>query len=92
APELTRNTPAITLAAFLKYGGRNDCEPVVRRRYPEVAAALDWLSSHAHAQLTGTGSCIFAAFATEAEATRIAALTPSRWVGFVVRGLTESPV
>ena len=91
APELTRSTPAITLDEYLRNGGRNDCEPVVRRRHPEVAAALDWLSGHAAAQLTGTGSCIFAAFATEADAQRVAQFSPSRWSCFVARGLDKSP-
>ena len=36
APELTRDSPAITISGFLTTGGRNDCEPVARRRYPEV--------------------------------------------------------
>ncbi len=43
APELTRNSPLITMRGFLRSGGRNDFEPVVRARYPEVARALDWL-------------------------------------------------
>ena len=43
--ELTRDTPRMTIRAFLSGDGRNDCEAVVRRRYPEVAAALDWLNS-----------------------------------------------
>ena len=43
APELTRDSPVITIRGFLTTGGRNDCEPVVRRRYPAVAEALDWL-------------------------------------------------
>ena len=30
SPELTRNSPLITLHAFFESGGRNDCEPVVR--------------------------------------------------------------
>ena len=46
APELTRDSPVITIAGFLQTGGRNDCEPVVRRRYPAVADALDWLGRH----------------------------------------------
>jgi 4-diphosphocytidyl-2-C-methyl-D-erythritol kinase len=44
APELTRNSAVITMRAFFEGGGRNDCEPVVRRRFPEVADALDWLA------------------------------------------------
>jgi 4-diphosphocytidyl-2-C-methyl-D-erythritol kinase len=89
--ELTRNSPLITIRAFFEAGGRNDCEPVVRARVPEVAAALDWLSRYAPARLTGTGSCIFASCATAIEAERIAARVPDEWTSFVARGLNVSP-
>lgn len=92
APELTRNSPVITIRAFFGSGGRNDCEPVVRARVPEVADALDWLATLAPARLTGTGSCVFAAFEREIDAERIAARVPDRWRGYVARGLAESPV
>jgi 4-diphosphocytidyl-2-C-methyl-D-erythritol kinase len=92
APELTRNSPLITIRGFLESGGHNDCEPVVRARYPEVRAALEWLAHSGSAQLTGTGSCIFAAFASEAAAREVAARVPDRWTGFVARGLNSSPV
>ncbi|MGH8218973.1 MAG: 4-(cytidine 5'-diphospho)-2-C-methyl-D-erythritol kinase [Steroidobacteraceae bacterium] len=92
APELTRNTPLITIRAFFESGGRNDCEPVVRALYPEVANALDWLAHRAPARLTGTGSCIFARCASAAEAERIAARVPDTWRGFVARGLNVSPL
>ena len=91
SPELTRNSPLITIRAFFEAGGRNDCEPVVRARCPEVAAALDWLSRYAPARLTGTGSCIFASCATAIEAERIAARVPDGWTSFVARGLNTSP-
>jgi 4-diphosphocytidyl-2-C-methyl-D-erythritol kinase len=92
APELTRNTPLITIRAFFESGGRNDCEPVVRAMYPEVADALDWLERRAPARLTGTGSCIFARCASAAEAERIAARVPDSWRSFVARGLNVSPL
>jgi 4-diphosphocytidyl-2-C-methyl-D-erythritol kinase len=92
SPELTRNSPVITIRAFFESGGRNDCEPVVRVRSPEVAEALDWLTRFATARLTGTGSCIFAAFASAAEAERLAARVPDRWTSYVARGLNASPV
>ena len=96
SPELTRNTPVITIRAFFGPGGlagsRNDCEPVVRALYPEVADALSWLAKFAPAQLTGTGSCIFAAFGSAIEAERVAARAPDRWRAFVARGLNVSPV
>jgi len=65
-PELTRNSPPITIHGFLASGGRNDCVGVVRRRYPEVARALDWLSDFGSARLTGTGACVFVGVETMA--------------------------
>jgi len=93
--ELTRNTPETTISGFLSAGGRNDCEPVVRRRYPDVAAALDWVAARSGdypAKLTGTGGCVFAAFGTEGEACAALAGLPPRWTGFAVRGLAVSPL
>ena len=97
SPELTRNSPVLTIRAALgsaagMSGTRNDCEPVVRARYPEVAEALSWLGNFAPARLTGTGSCIFASFDTPVEAERVAARVPDRWRAFVARGLNVSPV
>ncbi|MDB6162356.1 MAG: 4-diphosphocytidyl-2-C-methyl-D-erythritol kinase [Gammaproteobacteria bacterium] len=92
SPELTRNSPVITIRAFFQSGARNDCEPVVRARFPEVADALDWLGRFAPARLTGTGSCIFAPCATAIDAERLAARVPDRWTSYVARGLNVSPV
>ncbi|HTL20067.1 MAG TPA: 4-(cytidine 5'-diphospho)-2-C-methyl-D-erythritol kinase [Steroidobacteraceae bacterium] len=92
SPELTRNSPLITIRAFFQSGGRNDCEPVVRARSPEVAAALDWLGREGSARLTGTGSCVFLARGSAAEAERLAARVPDRWMSFVARGVNSSPV
>ena len=92
APELTRNSPILTIPALLASGGRNDCEPVVRQRYPEVAEAIDWLARFAPARLTGTGSCVFASFNSAAAAERVAARVPDRWRAWVVRGLARSPL
>ena len=90
--ELTRNSALITIRAFFQSGGRNDCEPVVRARSPEVAAALEWLTREGSARLTGTGSCVFTARSTAADAERLAARVPERWMSYVARGLNTSPV
>jgi 4-diphosphocytidyl-2-C-methyl-D-erythritol kinase len=92
APELTRNSPLITIRAFLESGGRNDCEPVVRARVEAVREALDWLARYAPARLTGTGSCVFASCASADAAERIAARVPDCWTSHVARGLNLSPV
>jgi 4-diphosphocytidyl-2-C-methyl-D-erythritol kinase len=92
SPELTRNSPRIALHDFFRAGGRNDCEPVVRAQFPEVADALEWLGRLAPARLTGTGACVFAACASAAEAERLAGRVPDRWKSFVARGLNTSPL
>ena len=92
AAELTRDSPAITIRDFLQTGGRNDCEPVVRQRFPPVGEALDWLARFAPARLTGTGSCVFAEMPNEARAREALERLPGRWTGYVVRGLNRSPL
>lgn len=90
-PELTRNSPPITINGFLASGGRNDCLAVVRRRYPEVARAIDWLSVFGEARLTGTGACVFMA-CEPAQAREIAGNLPPAFEAFPVRGLNDSPL
>ena len=90
--ELTRDTPAITVAAFLEQGGRNDCQNLVRRLYPAVDEALNWLIQHGPAQMTGTGACVFAAFESAAQANAVLAQRPAHIPGFVARGINRSPL
>jgi 4-diphosphocytidyl-2-C-methyl-D-erythritol kinase len=92
AAELTRNSPPTTMRGFLETGGRNDCEAVVRARFPAVAEALDWLARHGAARLTGTGSCVFAKFSRVEDAERVAARMPDEWRAWVARGLDRSPL
>jgi len=87
AAELTRDTPPITMIDYHAGRSHNDCEPVVCSRYPQVAAALDWLGQYAPARLTGTGSCVFAAFATEAQARQVAGRVPAGSLAWAVQGL-----
>jgi 4-diphosphocytidyl-2-C-methyl-D-erythritol kinase len=92
APELTRNSPPTTMRGFLETGGRNDCEAVVRSRFPAVAEALDWLARYGPSRLTGTGSCVFAKFSRAADAERVAARVPDGWRAYVARGISASPL
>jgi len=91
-PELTRNSPSITIADFVAGEQGNDCLGVVRRRYPEVAAALDWLAGIGVGRLTGTGGCVFAAFEDEGQVRSAHRAVPPRFSAFVARGLNRSPV
>jgi 4-diphosphocytidyl-2-C-methyl-D-erythritol kinase len=92
APELTRNSPLITIRAFSPDLIRNDCAPVVCARYPAVAEALAWLGQFAPARLSGTGACVFARFERAADAERVAGRVPEVWRSFVARGVQESPL
>ena len=105
---LTRNTPRLTMRRFLRNGldkpgspvrighlltaARNDCEPVVRRMCPRVGEALDWLSRHGQARMTGTGAAVFAPFDTRERAAEIVGAVPAPWRGLVTRGLNRSPL
>src|SRR5271155_4687113 len=91
-PELTRNSAPITIHGFLASGGRNDCLGVVRRRYPEVARALDWLSGFGPARLTGTGACVFLAVETMERGREILGQLPPTLDAYLARGLNDSPL
>lgn len=79
--ELTRDTHPIKMAAFLAGQSQNDCEMLVRRLYPEVNAALEWLSQFAPTRMTGTGSSVFAGFEDEASARAVLAQLPTATQG-----------
>lgn len=93
-PELTRDTPPISMARALQGGRawRNDCEAVVRRLSPDVAHALDWLSAFGPAMLTGTGSCLFCPLTSERQADSILRRVGSHWHAFKARGCNTSPL
>lgn len=90
--ELTRNSAPITIKSFIAGDDRNDCLAVVRRRYPEVSAALDWLTGVGRPRLTGTGACVFCSFATAAQAHVACSMVPPRFSAFVARGMNRSPL
>jgi 4-diphosphocytidyl-2-C-methyl-D-erythritol kinase len=92
AVELTRNTNAITIAAFSNGQGRNDLEPVVCRRYPQVARNLEWLRRYGDARMTGSGGCVFCAFENEERARGALSELPAQMQGFLARGLERHPL
>ncbi|MEZ0121088.1 MAG: 4-(cytidine 5'-diphospho)-2-C-methyl-D-erythritol kinase [Candidatus Reddybacter sp.] len=89
--QLTRDARAITIRAFLEQGGRNACQPIAEKLYPEVKTARQWLEQYANVRMTGTGACIFASFGNEAQARQVLANVPQRWQAFVARGVNHSP-
>lgn len=90
-PELKRDSEKVKIQGFSVPRG-NDLEPVVCREYPEVARHLAWLNQYGEAQMTGSGSCVFAAFADEAAARSVLTACPAAMRGFVARGLDVHPL
>ena len=85
-PELTRDTPPIKVRSLLEGGSRNDCQPVVEKRYPEVRNALILLNKFVSAKLTGTGACVFGSFPNRADADKVARQLPATLPSFVAQG------
>ena len=100
-PELTRNTISMTMRALSQGrdlragripGLHNDLQAVACKLYPAVAEHLDWLAQFAPALMSGSGACVFAEFATQAEANAVWRQLPDTMRGFVARGLQQHPL
>lgn len=90
-PELTRDTPAITMAAFFAGPTRNDCENTARGLSEPVDKALKFLQNFGEGRMTGTGACVFLSFENHSEAQEVLGQVPQGWRAFVARGLNRSP-
>jgi 4-diphosphocytidyl-2-C-methyl-D-erythritol kinase len=93
ARALTAHSKRLKIPPFFPGQGANDLEAVVVASYPEVAAQLAWLRSRSpRARLTGSGACLFAEFAAEADAAAVHAALPTGMSGFIARGLDRHPL
>lgn len=91
--DLTRDTSAIKVAAFLERGGKNDCQALVKTLYPPVNEALTWLQKFdRNAMMTGTGACVFASFESAETAQQVQAQLPKHLPSFVAQGINQSPL
>lgn len=95
APELTRNSPPTTISGYLSCAGveaTNAFEPVARARYPQVAAAFDWLGQFGRARLTGSGGCVFVEVGSTQLAEEIVRRCPAAFTAHRAQGVTKSPL
>ena len=93
APELRRDTPPLRPADWRPGLGGNDLQAVACARFPAVAEHLAWLRQCAPlAMMTGSGACVFAAFADRAAAETVRADLPAGWIGWVADGLAAHPL
>lgn len=104
--ELTRDSSPRTIRAFP--GGAqsfqalleliaigNDCQSLVTKLYPEIDQTIALLGESAHAQLTGTGACVFAAFETRDSAEQALVRLQGNPVIeqiLLVKGMNHSPL
>jgi 4-diphosphocytidyl-2-C-methyl-D-erythritol kinase len=72
---LTRDTNVVKISDFsaAQHGfetgfGKNDLQAVATRLFAPIAEALEWLAQYGPARMTGSGACVFCAFAQEHEA------------------------
>lgn len=91
-PDLTRDTPPITVRDLAAASTRNDLEAVACRQHPLIAESINWLNLYAPARMTGSGSCVFARFASQEDAARVISRLPDFWHGFTASALSQHPL
>jgi len=88
---LTPYTPARTIRDLQPGFGQNDLENVVRRQFPAVERAFEWLARYGKPRMTGSGACVFVELAGEDGTERYLREAPAGFSGVVVRGLNQHP-
>ncbi|MDM5176230.1 4-(cytidine 5'-diphospho)-2-C-methyl-D-erythritol kinase [Massilia sp. DJPM01] len=97
---LTRDTEPVRIADFSRHTmnrtdstgfGRNDLQAVAVSLFPPVAQAIDWLSAHGDARMTGSGACVFCAFSSEAEVGAVLQQVPGIWKAWKAKALMHHP-
>ena len=98
---LTRSTKPVRIADFsrhltsrtdLRQFGKNDLQAVASMLFPPVAQAIEWLGTYGDARMTGSGACVFCAFASEAECDLVLGKIPAKWQAWKARALARHPM
>jgi 4-diphosphocytidyl-2-C-methyl-D-erythritol kinase len=93
ATDLTRDAVPATIAGFASGPALgNAFELVLRRREPEIGAALDALARFGRACVTGSGGGCFVAFDTRGQAETALDALPKRWRAWIAKGASRSPL
>ena len=90
--DLTRNsTPRIMPDFQARQHWRNDMQKVVTAEYPEVKNALNVLANFGKPMMSGSGSCVFLAFADEDTAQAVYNQVSNAHQAYCVASLTKHP-
>ncbi|NDI86376.1 4-(cytidine 5'-diphospho)-2-C-methyl-D-erythritol kinase [Undibacterium crateris] len=93
--ELTRDSKAVRIADFSSNAEnywRNDLQTVACAMFPQVDEAIQWLSKFGNAKMTGSGACVFCAFADESAADKVIMQMPGRWKSWKAKSLNQHPL
>lgn len=93
--ELTRDSKAVRIADFSSNAEnywRNDLQTVACAMFPQVDEAIQWLSNFGNAKMTGSGACVFCAFADESAADKVIMQMPGRWKSWKAKSLNQHPL
>lgn len=90
-PDLKRDSIKIAPEQYTFTNTHNNCEPLVKKLYSEVALTLARLLEYAPTRLTGTGACIFSCFEDQQSAENALSCLPDGVHGFIAQGQNVSP-
>ncbi|MBC3934826.1 4-(cytidine 5'-diphospho)-2-C-methyl-D-erythritol kinase [Undibacterium rugosum] len=93
--ELTRDSKPVRIADFSSNAEnywRNDLQTVACAMFPQVDEAIQWLSQFGNAKMTGSGACVFCAFADESAADKVITQMPGRWKSWKAKSLNQHPL
>lgn len=98
AKDLTRNSKHVKIADFSSSElskesefGKNDLQAVAENLFPPIQQAIQWLAQFGDARMTGSGSCVFCRFASQAEADAVLEQVPENWKAWQATALELHP-
>ena len=101
ATHLTRNTKPVRIADFSRAPigfGKNDLQQVATALHAPISEAIAWLGQFGDARMTGSGGCVFCAFANEQQAEIALAATLAhggslrKWKAWKAEALMQHPL
>lgn len=95
--DLKRDTVTRTCRQLLSEPFHNDCEPTVRKLYPQIDNLIKLLNEQAPTRLTGTGACLFCECDSEEQAKALQLYlhqydANEKITSFVAKGVNRSPL
>lgn len=95
ATELTRDSKPVKISDFsgaLVGFGKNDLQVVAANLFPPIADAIKWLQQFGDARMTGSGACVFCAFAQEHQADAVLKKVPPQWKAWKAQAIAHHPL